>query len=178
MTNETQTQAQAEQRQRDIRAEVNPDTGILALAFSNGQKIQLHVSEMPDAVRAMATLHGFKQKLVDAAAIARDPATGKSATIRQKYEAVKTVYDRLMSGEWNAERGDGTSGAGLLFQALCRLYPQKSQDELRGWLDGKDAKQQAALRANPKIAEHIRAIQAERAAAGGIDTDSMLDELA
>lgn len=178
MSNETQTQAQAEQRQRDIRAEVNPDTGILALAFSNGQKIQLHVSEMPDAVRAMATLHGFKQKLVDAAAIARDPATGKSATIRQKYEAVKTVYDRLMSGEWNAERGDGTSGAGLLFQALCRLYEGKrTPDDVRAWLEKKDAKEQAALRANPKVAEIIRTIQAEKVG-DKVDSDKLLDELA
>lgn len=178
MANANETQ---EQRARDIKATVLRDrherANGLQLAFANGQSLVLGTDQLNEPIVMEATVHGLKQKLVDAAAIARDPATGKSATIQQKYEAVKEVYDRLLAGQWNAERGDGTSGAGLLFQALCRLYDGKrTPDELREWLDKKDAKEQAALRANPKVAEIIRTIQAEKVG-DKVNSDELLAEL-
>lgn len=190
-TQANETTAQAEQRQRDIRAKTEPmyrgqviesgdwqgaDGGCLTLNFSNGAELLLTTGNLSNGILFQAAVHGLKQKLVDAAAIARDPKTGKTADIGTKYAAVKEVYDRLLSGQWNAERGDGTGSAGLLFQALCRIYTNKTPDELREWLDAKDAKAQAALRANPKIAEVIRTIQAERIG-DKVDTDAMLDEL-
>ena len=76
-------------------------------------------------------------------------------------------------------RGEGGTGTGgLLFAALCRMYAgRKTEEELRDWLGTKDKKAQAALRKNPKIADLIETIKAER---GGADDDAgadLLDEL-
>ena len=148
----------------------------LTLTFSNGAVIQCDAHNFDASIRDQAMLHGFKQKLVDAAAISRNPDTGRSATIDDKYQAVKEVYDRLMSGQWNKGRGDGTTGTGgLLYRALCLHYPAKTPEAIRTFLDKKTPKEQAALRAVPAIAKIIDTLKAE-----STDSDvaeSMLDEL-
>jgi hypothetical protein len=151
----------------------------LTLSCVNGETLRVTVSDLSAAIIEQAVVHGLKQKLIDAAAISRDPETGKSATPGDKWLAVTAVYDRLLRGEWNAARGEGGgSGNGLLFRALSRLYPTKTANQLREFLDGKSAKEQAALRANPKIAAIIEEIKAEmEKAAPDTDTDSMLAEL-
>ena len=127
----------------------------------------------------MATMHGLKQKLVDAAAIGRNPDTGRSATIADKYNAVRAVYDRLLAGMWNAPRGEGGTGSGgLLFRALVRMYPGKSPEALREYLSGKTPAEQAALRKNPRVAAIIEEIRAEAPDEDSADSDAMLDELA
>lgn len=137
---------------------------ILHLAFANGAALSLDSLALTPEITRAAIMHGLKQKLVDAAAIARNPETGRSATIEDKYEAVKTVYDRLLAGLWNAPRGEGGApSGGYLLQALCRLYPAKSVENLRAFLEGKTDKEKAALRKNPRVAEIIEAIKAENA---------------
>ena len=166
-----------QKRQATIKAEVSPEQGLLNLKFANGKAINLHLSELTHAILAMATLHGLKQKLVDAAAISRNPETGRSATVEDKYQAVMTVYERLMAGDWNAPREGGGNAGGLLFKALCRIYTTKTPESLREWLAGKSDKEQAALRANPKVAAVIADIQAEAGKTSGIDSEELLDEL-
>lgn len=170
------TQANETKKQRDIRAEVDPGAGRLVLTFANGRVITLTTRELSGEIGAMAVLHGLKQKLVDAAAISRNPDTGRSATIEDKFSAVHDVYQRLLSGLWNEPR-EGGGGGSLLFKALCRVFANKTPDAIRSWLDGKTDAEKAALRKNPKVAAAILAIQAEQANTDGIDTDAMLDEL-
>ena len=116
--------------------------------------------------------------MVDAAAISRNPDTGASATVDDKFRAVEAVYNRLLAGEWNARRGEGGTGSGsLLFRALARVYTTKTADEIRAFIDGLDKSKQAALRANPKIApviEQIKAEDAARAGDGGADSSDDL----
>jgi hypothetical protein len=139
----------------------------LHITFAHGKELTVKASDLTNEVMEYAIFHGLKQKLVDAAAIGRNPETGRSATITDKYEAVKAVYDRLIAGRWNAERGEGGAPAGgLLFAALVRMYAGKKSDEaIREFLAGKDDKQKAALRKNPRVAEIIEQIKAERASA-------------
>ena len=167
-------------RNSTIEARVNDSTGTLHLSFDNGERIDLSVDELTPAMRTMAMLHGLKQKLVDAAAISRDPETGRSATTADKYRAVKAVYDRLLAGSWNAMRGEGTGTGtgGLLFAALVRLYPAKTPDALREYLAGLTLAQQAALRKNPRVAPVIEEIKAERAALGDEGDEPGADLLA
>lgn len=151
----------------------------LVIEFAHGKRIELNPVDLADSVYKQAVYHGLKQKLVDAAAISRNPETGRSASIEDKYQAVKTVYDRLLAGHWNAVRGEGGTGTGgLLFAALCRMYAgRKTEEELREWLATKDKKAQAELRKNPKVAVVIEQIKAER---GGDDEDvgeDLLNEL-
>src|SRR6266850_6702486 len=87
--------------------------------FGNLGQLRIDVTELTDEIQRMAMLHGVKQKCVDAAALSRDPATGRSATAQEKHLAVKAMIDRLRSGGWN----DRSDGGGALLSALCQAYP-------------------------------------------------------
>ena len=139
----------------------------LTLDFDNGKTLTIKTDALPPEIVTQALLHGLKQKLVDAAAISRNPDTGRSATTDDKFAAVKEVYDRLLSGQWNKGRegGSGAGNGGLLFRALVIMYPAKTPEQLRTYLDGLDDKQQAALRKNPKVAPIIAEIRAKSAKA-------------
>ena len=151
----------------------------LVIEFAHGKRIELNPFDLVGEIREHAVFHGLKQKLVDAAAISRNPETGRSASIEDKYQAVKTVYDRLLAGHWNAVRGEGGTGTGgLLFAALCRMYAgRKTEEELREWLSTKDKKAQAELRKNPKISTIIDQIKAERGSADDGLGEDLLNEL-
>ena len=136
--------------------------------------LALEFAMLTESIQKQALMHGLKQKLVDAAAISRNPETGRTATIEDKYNAVKEVYDRLLAGEWNKRREGGGNAGGLLLQALVRLYPEKDADTLRAYVDKLSRSEQAALRANSRVAPVIAEIQAER---GGVDSDGLLAEL-
>lgn len=162
-----------------IACEIAEDQQSLRMTCINGEALTLERSMLSETILAYAVMHGLKQKLIDAAAISRDPETGKSATPDDKWNAVMSVYDRItQAGLWNAARGEGTgAGNGLLFRALVRMYPGKAADQLRAFLDGKTKAEQAALRANPKVSAVIEEIKAESAKAGNVDTDALLEEL-
>lgn len=157
------------------------DTGnpTLTLAFSHGETLCVAATQLSVAIAQQAMMHGLKQKLVDAAAISRNPDTGRAASVADKYDAVKEVYDRLLSGEWNKRRegGAGASG-GLLFRALCRMYDgKKTPDDIRVFLDGKTDAEKAALRKNSKVAAIIEDIRAESAKDSGASGDDLLADL-
>ena len=142
----------------------------LDLVFADGRALRVTAGMLSADIRAAGLVHGLKQKLVDAAAISRDPLTGKPATIDTKYTAVKEVFDRITGANpsWNKVRGEGTgtTGAGgLLYRALVRLYDGvQTPEQVRKYLDGLNGEQQAALRGNKKVAPVILAIKAEDAA--------------
>lgn len=159
-----------------ITATINEAT--LALTFANGETLTMRGDELNSDVQQYAMMHGLKQKLVDAAAISRNPETGRPATVEDKYQAVKTVYDRLLAGAWNAAREGGGATGGLLLQALVRMYAgRKTVDELRAFLADKTDAEKTALRKNPRVAQIIEDIRAETGKAASIDTDEMLGEL-
>lgn len=148
--------------------------GELTLTFGNGEQLTISAEQLSADILGQALMHGLKQKLVDAAAISRNPDTGRSATIDDKYNAVREVYDRLLSGEWNKTREAGAGGSGgLLFRALCITYPAKTPEAIREYLAKRTAEEKTALR--KKFAELIATLKAP--ADGGTDVDAMLDEL-
>jgi len=162
MTNETK---------RTPAITVTQTGNALTIAFSNGAVIQLEATALEISIREQAMMHGFKQKLVDAAAISRNPDTGRSATIDDKYAAVREVYDRLLAGSWNKGRADGqgTGTGGLLFRALCIHYPAKTPEAIRAFLGKKTPKEKAALRGVAAIASIIETLKAESVQAGDVD---------
>lgn len=154
------------------------DGQALTLTFANGQELKLRADALNTDIQQHAIMHGLKQKLVDAAAISRNTETGRPATVEDKYQAVRTVYDRLLAGAWNATREGACAGGGLLLQALCRMYAgRKTPDELRAFLADKSDAEKTALRKNPRVAEIIEAIRMETGKAANIDTDGLLGEL-
>lgn len=150
---------------------------VLTLTFSHGKTLVLDSVQMPPAIIDAALLHGLKQKLVDAAAMSRNPENGRAASIEDKYEAVHEVYERLLAGQWNKPRGDGSGAGGVLFKALCRMYTDKTPEQIKTFLDGKTDAEKSALRRNAKVAAVIAEIQAETGAKSGIDSDEILGEL-
>ena len=161
--------------------------GELVLTFADQTKATLSTRDLSTEILSQALLHGLKQKLVDAAAIARNIDTGASATTADKKEAVMEIHTRLLEGAWNKGRtaGDGMNGKGsILLLALQRLQPNRDAAELADWLKARTDAERAALAKNAKILPHVQAIQAERAERAaaaakksGIDSDELLNGL-
>ena len=166
---------------KDIEATVTDD-GALILYFRHGGTLELRPAALAPEIQRAAMLHGLKQKLVDAAAIARDTATGRAATISTKYDAVKEVFDRITGagGEapsWNKPRAGGTGGqGGLLARAIAR-YKNVTIEQAKAYLDRLTDAQKQALRVDHRIAAIINELRLESAKPAGIDTDALLSGL-
>lgn len=147
------------------------DTLVIKTVLGNTYRVT--AGELSFDILRMATMHGLKQKLVDAAAIGRDPDTGRTASPQIKIAAMEEVLNRLLAGEWNKRR-EGNPTGGLLLRALARLYPTRTREQLVEFLAGKSDAEKAALRRNPKVAAVIEEIRAESADDESIDSDELL----
>lgn len=145
----------------------------LIMTLAGESPVIVNVSHLTEQVQRYATLHGLKQKLVDAAAISRNPEDGSSATPEDKARAVNDVLSRLLAGEWNKRR-EGTATGGLLLRALAILYPARTREQLVEFLTGKSDAEKAALRRNPKVSAIIEEIRLADGEAADVDTDEML----
>ena len=165
-------------QKKDIEASVE-ENGTLVLAFRHGETLRIHPESLAPEIQRMAMLHGLKQKLVDAAAISRDTATGRAATIVTKFDAVREIFDRI-TGEnpsWNKPRVGGTGGqGGLLARAIAR-YKNVEVSAAKAYLERLTDAQKQALRVDPRIATIINELRMESAKPAGIDTDALLGGL-
>lgn len=152
------------------------DGMVLTFTGDNGRVLTIDARTLSTSILDSAIMHGLKQKVGDAAAISRNPETGRSATTDDKFDAMSEVLNRLMAGNWTKPReaGDGARAGGLLFKALCRVKADKTPAEAKAYLDGRSKEEQAALRKVPVIAAAIDAIRAESAKAAGIDGEALL----
>ena len=130
-----------------------------------------------------AMLHGFKQRVVDAAAISRDESNGQPATPQEKYDAMKRMADHYASGskEWSIrESGGSTVDTGLTIRALAAV---------KGWTESvaREKVDTACVAAKMSSREYLAKIArstdvarkiAEMRAASSPDSDAMLAELA
>ena len=163
---------------KDIEASITDD-GALILEFRHGETLRLHPEALAPEMQRAAMLHGLKQKLVDAAAISRDTATGRAATIVTKFDAVKEIFDRITgpAPSWNKPRAGGTGGTGgLLARAIAR-YKNVDAAAAKAYLDRLTDAQKQALRVDPRIATIINELRMESAKPAGIDTDALLGGL-
>ena len=168
-------------QKKDIEATIT-EGGNLTLTFRHGERLTVFVDQLAPEIQRTAMLHGLKQKLVDAAAISRDTATGRAATIVTKYEAVKEIFDRITGAggawpSWNKPRAGGAGGqGGLLARAIAR-YKGVEVVAAKAYLDRLTDAQKQALRVDPRIATIINEIRLESAKPAGIDTDALLGGL-
>lgn len=153
------------------------EIGKLDLQFKDGRFLELDANKLSNEILSQAIMHGLKQKLVDAAAITRDPETGRSATIQTKYDAIEAIIARLMGGEWNKNRS-GVPTGGLLKRALVQMYAgRKTAEQIEAFLAGKSDKEKTALRKNPQVAEIIESLRAADAKDSGEELPDLLAEL-
>ena len=153
---------------------------VLTVNFANGKSLEVDVSKLSPEIQQQAMLHGIKQKLVDAAAIARNPDTGRSASVDDKYTAVAEIHARITSpnGTWNKVRQEGATPASkgnLLVRALMKMTG-KDKDYVDDFLSSKTEAERKALGKNPRVLQIISELQAA-SGTGDINTDELLGEL-
>lgn len=154
--------------------------GLLTITFGNGEQITVNPTALSDEIRTAAMLHGLKQKLGDAAAISRNPDTGRSASLDDKIAAVREVFERITSpdGTWNKirESGEGSGNGGLLFRALCNIYAgRRTPEQITAFLEDKTEAEKAALRKSFIVAKEIERIRPAPKDTG--NGDNLLAEL-
>jgi len=153
-------------------------------------------ADLNPSVTLAAIAQGVVKKVTDGAAIAKDPTTGKSATIEEKWAAMLAIRDRIVgpNGQWNV---DAKRAAQLrkeaqeaqewqaTLAALCAIkgttLDSAEGGKLAAWANAKGREAVVALRnAKPEfMAEYVKALAALKASATsqGEEVDSLLDEL-
>jgi hypothetical protein len=138
----------------------NPETKelISRMRFRNGETRVFKTKDI--ALILKFAEHGADQKFGD--------ETSGLTDMDDAVEAVDQLMQRLEKGVsgWTQGReagGGGLAGASVLARALQR-YSNQDIKVVREYLQGLDAKTKTALRADPEVAKHIQAIEAERAA--------------
>ena len=161
------------------------------LTFTVGNdNFNLVPADLSDELRDRALVHGLVQKISDAAAIAKSELSGDPAIdAATKFNAMKSVAERLMSGDWSKRNGDGSAPvAGVIYRAFEEWVvamaakakkDAPSAEAIRAKYDSLDRSGQLALRNVPAIAKIIERIKSERGstAVSAIDTGSLLGEL-
>lgn len=155
---------------------------VLTLTFSNGDVYELDTTKQSAEMNQRAALHGYHQKLIDAAAIARNPNTGATATVADKAAAVREVFNRITGADgstpmWNKGRTVEGSGnnASLLLRALMQMSG-KSKAEIAAFLEPTDKATRKALADSPAVAVVIASLRAATVDKS-IDTSAMLSSL-
>jgi hypothetical protein len=67
---------------------------------------KLDLTKVATGLHRRAEIHGWIQRISDAAAISRDPKTGHPATAQTKFEAISRLVDHYMTGsaDWSPTR--------------------------------------------------------------------------
>lgn len=135
-----------------LRHGESPILGIVC----NGKEYQLNFDQLPKELRLQAEFHGFRQKLADACAAPKGtPASYRVAEFEAVLDNIKNNHS------WNRRKGEseGVGRGSLLYKALLRLGYK--EEKIVPYLENLDKAQQAALRAQSKVAQAILEIKAE-----------------
>ena len=136
--------------------------------------LQLSTASLSPEVFEKAAVHGMVQRISDAAAIGRNPDTGRSATPQEKFDAMAKLVAHYESGtsEWSRVRESGEgSNRGQLFRALGIIYPQRTPEQIRAWMDKQTKEQLSAVRKSQKVRDAIATFT------DGSEGDAILSEL-
>ena len=172
-----ETPAQPEPMRKNSILKIETSTEVVTMTWADGIVDKLEIAKLSKAIIEAAIENGLKQKLGDAAAISRDPITGRSATIQTKRERVRAVAQNLLDGHWIAPTRSGSGGGDsirrTLVNALLQLNPALDRERVTAAITAKSHAEVLAMRAVPRVA----AVIAQLAGAGNVDADGMLDEL-
>jgi hypothetical protein len=135
--------------------------------------IKVQFAQLTPEMLAEAAAHGIKQKVGDAAAIERDEATGKSATAKDKFDAMRAVADSIVEGVWN--RRGGGDGVSDLIAALVEVTKQP-MEAVRAFVEGMSEDERKAMFKDPSVAPVIATIKAKRAKSD-VDTGALIAKL-
>lgn len=160
-------------RETILKTTIRPD-GRLVIEMPGYPDMEVHPDEFPRNIQAMAAAYGIREKATNAAALGRDPKTGKQAPIVAKRDAVLRVLDNMRAGNWEL-RGGGTGDDVLLVEAVAEAMGE-DRDVVRSAVEAWDGPTKKAMTMDPKIKPIFDRMKAEAVArvAGGIDTKALL----
>ncbi len=164
---------------------VQQDGSLLVFNVAGVGAIEFDTRKVHEDNRERAIMHGFKQRLSDAAALSRDATNGQPASPADKYAAIQALADFYMTGtpDWSRRAEGGGERGSITLEAIARvkscdmttadaMVTKLAADKFGGIK--KDAL--AYLRKSAKVQEAMIAIRAERATSD-IDADEALDGL-
>ena len=135
--------------------------------------------------RARAMMHGFKQRIIDNAAIKAED-NGK-VNVQDKFDAMRQIIDHLESGatDWNVKQAARATGpdAGLLIRALIEMGKTASVEAANVLFERLAAKREITREEAIKllwdakdVGLKVAELRAE-ARTGKVDADDLLDDL-
>lgn len=170
-------------RKNSLIAVTVADDNTMTFAVEGAGSFTLSPATLSDEIRNLAMLHGLRQKVADAAAMAKDDPDN---TPSGKLAAMQAVADNIIAGDWSKRSGDGSGPVvGIIYRAFERwvgemAVAKKSKtvptpDEIRAVYDAKTRAEQLALRSVPRIAEIVEEIKASRGTkASAVNPDELL----
>lgn len=162
---------------------------VLTITVLGTDPIVFDTSKASDAVRAYATMHGFRQRCADGAALSRNPETGLPATAADKRARVARIVEHYLTGtaDWNlTSTGGGIAkfDPDLVLRAIARAkgdgWTAERAESMVGRLATKrNETVDAVLRAMAKEAPVKKAMLEIRAeeASGEQDEEGLFDGL-
>lgn len=156
----------------------------LRFEFRNGRVLLI---SLPASLLGQFAGHGGIQKYGDELA-GMKPSEGQTEVdIDDMVLEMEKLDKSIQEGKWSTRReGDGMGGTSILIQALV-IYGGKTADQVKKFLEDKDAKFKAALRLDDKrqskivgktMYQIVKEIEAAKAAkATKVDTSKALDDL-
>lgn len=158
--------------------------GKLVIAVLGSGSVTFDPSKADKALRQRAEMHGWTQRLVDAAAMSRDDVTGQPATPADKFEAIKGLADHYMSGtpDWSRKSAGGfgksiTLAAIALVQGITYEAAEANVAAMAK-KRGEEAKETLKfLATGGRVMKAIAEIRAKAVKPASVDADKALAEM-
>jgi hypothetical protein len=165
-----------------IKTEINVSTGELTITGGAGESVRRRVFHRERAhldTRAYAEMHGWKQRVIDSAAVERTDEEGRLVPDELRdatqWTNICSMIDHYESGtaDWSIRApGQGGDG-GLLVKAMVRAGA--AEEAARAAVKSMDRKTQNAMLTHEKLRDHVAAIREELGR--GVDVSGALSEL-
>lgn len=165
---------------------VNAEEQTITFHVVGCEPLVFDVKKVSDAVGERAMLHGFIQRVSDAAAISRNRDTGQPATPQDKRDAMAVLVEHYESGteDWARRREAGAGpDTGITLQAIMDVFKTDAAGA-RGMIASLAERRsitvneaRAVFASAKEVAARIAQLKADRAEKSGIDAAGLLDEL-
>lgn len=172
---------QTKPKSNSVVTHAQGEDGALIFRVKDVGELRFDIAKCSEATRKRAELHGWIQRISDAAAQSRDTKTGKPAEPREKLSAMKRLVDWYETGtvDWKMSGGErtapGSAEKALLVRCLREIYTERTEEDLRAWVEKRSAAERAALLASEKIKQWAELFRAEQGS--GVDAEELLGEL-
>lgn len=143
-----------------LEVAVAANSGVLTFKFGNGSKVTFDPAKVSDEIRRQAMLHGFNQKIRDAAA-----GYSKELDYFGAQEEMLKVVEALESGQWN--RQGGGAGAGVVMEDLAHAIARikdESYDRALAAVKKATPEQRTSWSKNGKVAQFMAEAKVARLA--------------